>query len=118
MAPIDNARDRLRRLLDEQIPEGGTDKDTRFTNDDLDGLLGEAGSLYSAASLGWTEKAGMFQREMAGIEQMTTGQESYRMTSLKDQLDYALKMAKTYADMAAMAQGGSWMMKVKKPEVL
>lgn len=118
MTPSEKARERLRRLLDEVIPEHGTDKDTRFTNDELDDILSEAGSIYSAAAMGWIEKAGMYQREMMDVEQETTGQETYRMTSLRDRLAYALKMAETYQSMADGTTGGSRILKIAKPEVL
>lgn len=118
MTPTDALRTKLRRLLDEKIPEGGTDKDTRFLNEEVDDLLKEARSVYQAAAAGWTEKAGMYQREMADLEQTTTGQETYRLTSLRDRLAYALKMAETYAAMNVGETGGSRLMKVARPEVL
>lgn len=118
MTPTDGLRAKLRRLLDERIPPGGSDQDTRFLDEEIDDLIKGARSIYEAAAAGWTEKAGMYQREMADLEQTTTGQETYRLTSLRDRLEYALKMAETYAAMAAGEAGGSRLMKVAKPEVL
>lgn len=116
MTPTDKLRTKLRRLLDEVIPDQGTDKDTRFLDSEIDDLLEESRSIYEAAALGWTEKAGMFQREMAGLEQTSTGQESYRYTSLRDRLAYALKMAETYSALGDTKSG--FLMKVQRPEVL
>lgn len=118
MTPTDKLRSKLRRLLDEKIPDGGADEDTRFLDEEIDDLLEEARSVYAAAAAGWTEKAGMYQREMADLEQTTTGQETYRLTSLRDRLAYALKMAETYTGMAGDETGGSRILKVTKPEVL
>lgn len=118
MTPTDSLRAKLRRLLDEKIPAGGVDSDTRFLDSEIDDLLQEADSIYEAAANGWTEKAGMYQREMAGLEETMTGQERYKLTSLKDQLEYALNMAKTYRELAQKEKGGSFMLGVEKPEVL
>lgn len=119
MTPTDELRTRLRKLLDEKIPAGGTETDTRFTDDDLDELLLEASTVFAAAAVGWTMKAGMYQAEMDGVEEYRLGQESEKLTSLKDRLDYALKMAGKYEAMAAAAGDvGSVMLKLTAPEVL
>lgn len=120
MTPTDALRKRLRRLLDERIPAGGSDTDTRFTDDEIDELLEEACCIYGAAAAGWTEKAAMAQREMGKLEQMTTGQETYRYTGLKDRIEYALAMADRYAEMdkCSDAGGGSRLLRVARPEVL
>lgn len=115
MTPTDALRNKLRRLLDEKIPADGTESDTRFLDSEIDELIQEADSIYAAAAAGWTEKAGMYQREMVGLEETSTGQERYKLTSLKDRVEYALKMAKTYGE---MARPGSYMFGVEKPEVL
>ena len=109
-------RNRLRRLLDEKIPSGGTEADTRFTDDELGELLKETGSLYKAASLGWTEKAGMYQREMGEIRETTAGQESYKLVDLKERQQYALRMAKEYWEREEST--GSFVMTLASPEVL
>jgi hypothetical protein len=114
MTTTPELRLRLRKLLNEQIPEGKTDADTNFLDEELDTLIEEAVNIYSAAAAGWTMKAGMLQ---AQIEDYTIGQERYTMTSLKDQLDYALSMAQQYANMAKVS-GGSVMLKITPPEVL
>ena len=116
MTPTDELRNKHRRLLDEKIPEEGTELDTRFLDSEIDELIQEADSIYAAAAGGWTEKAGMYQREMAGLEETSTGQERYKLTSLKDRVEYALKMAMTYGEMAK--KPGSYMLGVEKPEVL
>lgn len=104
-------------MLDERIPDGGSDADTRFLDADLDELLVEATNIYEAAAAGWTLKAGMFQRELGQIESYAVGQERYDMRKLKDMLDYALKMAETYSRMATSGMG-SMILRIQPPEVL
>jgi hypothetical protein len=112
-------RTRLRKLLNERVPEGGTEGNTNFTDFDLDALLTESDSLDSAVAKGWTEKAGLLQ---ADIESYSIGSEKYDLTSLKDRLNHALAMAKQYETAAAAAKEtanyGSYLFGVRPPEVL
>jgi len=117
MTPTPELRTKLRKLLDERIPEGGSDADTRFSDADIDELLIDATNIYEAAAAGWTIKAGMFQRELGQIESYAVGQERYDMRKLQDMVNYALKMAETYSRMAASSIG-SMILKFKPPEVL
>ncbi len=117
MIPTPELRTKLRKLLDERIPEGGSDADTRFTDADIDELLIETANIYEAAATGWTMKAAMFQRELGQIESYAVGQERYDMRKLKDMLDYALKMADTYSRMATSGMG-SMILRIQPPEVL
>lgn len=117
MIPTPELRAKLRKLLDERIPEGGSDTDTRFSDTDLDELLVEATNIYEAAATGWTMKAAMFQRELGQIESYSVGQERYDMRKLQDMVDYALKMAETYSRMVT-SRMGSVILKFKPPEVI
>ena len=117
MTPTPELRSKLRKLLDERIPEDGSDADTRFTDADVDELLIDATNIYKATAAGWTIKAGMFQRELGQIESYAVGQERYDMRKLQDMVNYALKMAETYSRMAA-SRMGSMILKFKPPEVL
>lgn len=117
MIPTPELRTKLRKLLDERIPEGGSDADTRFTDADIDELLIEAANIYEAAAAGWTLKAGMFQRELGQIESYAVGQERYDMRKLQDMVNYALKMAETYSRMATSGMG-SMILRIQPPEVL
>ena len=114
MAPTAEAREELRELLDEVIPEGGTENDTRFTDAQLDRLLGKSRNIYAAAAEGWTRKAAMFQRELGQVQSYMVGQERYDMAKVKDLLEYALKMAETYRQMASSSIG-SVILKFKPP---
>lgn len=117
MMLTEELRAKLRKLLDERIPEGGSDADTRFLDADIDELLVDATNIYGAAAAGWTLKAGMLQRELGQIESYAVGQERYDMRKLQDMVNYALKMAETYSRMAASSMG-SVILKFKPPEVL
>lgn len=117
MIPTAELREELRELLDEVVPEGGTESDTRFTNEQLDRLLSKANNIYTAAAEGWTRKAAMFQRELGQVESYSVGQERYDIAKAKDMLEYALKMAETYSRMATSSMG-SVILKFKPPEVL
>lgn len=118
MKPTEALRARLRKLLNERIPSEGTEEDTNFLGSELDDLLLTADSIYTAASLGWSEKAALLQGD---IEQYSAGAEQYRVTSLKDKLAHALSMAQQYKEMSPTgAEVGnlSMMLKVKRPDVL
>lgn len=71
-------RDKLRRLLDEKIPPGGTDADTRFDNEELDEILAEATNIWEAAAEGWDLKASRVFSDRGGIVQQTAGDETTR----------------------------------------
>ncbi len=119
MTPTEDSRQEFRELVDELIPEGGIEKDTRFANTQIDRLLSRAKNIYSAASEGWTMKAGMLSKELGQIDEYGTGQERYRIMNLHTAINGALTMAKQYANMARTASSvGSVILKIQPPEVL
>ena len=97
MTPTDQLRRRIRRMINETIPTGGTDADTNFSELDIDDLLSENDDLNTTAASGWMQKAALLDEK---IQQYTIGQESYTMTSLKDMADHCLKMADMYTNLA------------------
>ena len=117
MTPTAELREELRELLDEAIPEGGSESDTRFTDAQPDRLLSKSRNIYAAAAEGWTIKAGMLQRELGQIEQYGVGAENYKVVNLTTAISAALNMAKTFRNMAASTMG-SVILKFKPPEVL
>ena len=117
MTPTAELREELRELLDEVVPEGGTESDTRFTNEQLDRLLSKANNIYAAAAGGWTRKAAMFQRELGPVQSYSVGQERYDLAKAKELLEYALEMAETCSRMAASSMG-SMVFRFTPPEVL
>ncbi|MBE3576884.1 MAG: hypothetical protein IMX00_04260 [Limnochordales bacterium] len=114
MTPTPELRARLRKLLNDPIPAGGSDADAELSDADLDLLLTESQNLYGAASAGWTMKAGLLQ---AQIESYSVGQERYDLTPLKDRLAHALAMAQQYANLAQVS-GSSVILRLTPPEVL
>lgn len=60
---MSDATDRLRLLLGESIPEGGTEQDTFFTDAQVQALLTDNGDdMNSAAAEGWTMKMARYAR--------------------------------------------------------
>jgi hypothetical protein len=114
MVPTPELRTKLRKLINERIPDGKSDADTNFLDSELNELLESASNIYGAAKAGWTMKAGMLQEK---TESYSIGQEKYDMTSLKDQLSHALAMAEQYSSMAKSSSSGM-IFKLSKPEVL
>lgn len=120
MTPTDELREELRELLDEEIPEGGADQDTAFTDARLDRIIQSASSLYAAAAEGWRRKAAKIQKRLGDIVSYTTGAEQYERIDLSKALAAALKMAETFDGMAQSPSpntSGSFMLSVKRPEV-
>lgn len=121
MTPNEELREELRELLDDEIPEGGTDQDTDFTDARLNRLLEAAPNLYAAAAEGWRRKAVRIQKRLGDIASYTTGAEQYERVDLTKALNAALKMAATFDDMAKTPPpnaAGSFMLGVQRPKVL
>ncbi|MBY9081001.1 hypothetical protein KIH86_07595 [Paenibacillus sp. HN-1] len=112
-------RVRLRKMLNERIPAGGTEAETNFLDAELNQILAESITINAAAASGWREKAGLLQGD---IESYSIGNEKYDLTSLKDRLNHALAMAKQYEDAAAadkeLASPGSLILGVCPPPVI
>jgi len=120
MTPTADIREELRELLDEEIPEGGTDQDTAFTDARLDRLIQSASNLYAAAAEGWRRKAAKIQKRLGDIASYQTGAEQYERVDLSKALAAALKMAETFdgmADAPVPNAAGSFMFNVKRPGV-
>lgn len=81
---------RLRDLLGEPIPEGGTEDDTLFTDQRLNDFLDLAnGDVERAAFEGWRAKAG----QLANLVDVADGNASRKMSDL---LSNAEKMVRFY----------------------
>ncbi|RDY70317.1 hypothetical protein DXT76_13690 [Halobacillus trueperi] len=114
MTPTEELRKKLRKLLNEKVPSGGSEADTNFSDGELDDLLKDSPNVYTAASKGWTEKTALLQGD---IEKYSAGDEQYTLTSLKDKMTHAMSMANHYRDMGKESSGGV-MFRVRPPEVL
>lgn len=120
MTPTDELRQELRELLDEVIPAGGTESDTRFTAIQVDKLLTAADNVYLAAAVGWRMKAGMLQRELGRIEESQAGDERQKRVNLTTALNYCTNMADMYQAMGEKESpgAGSRLMSFEPPDVL
>lgn len=97
MEPTRALRDRLRKMVNDMIPEGGTDSDATFSDGELDDFIRESSNIYYVASELWTLKAGMLQGD---IESYSAGNEKYDLTKLKDKLSFYLSMSERYRTQA------------------
>lgn len=96
MTPTAELREKLRRLIDERVPAGGTDADTRFADAELDELLAEAANLDLAAAEGWRRKAAMLAREIGLVASTRAGDVQVDMADLESAQSFALRMAEEY----------------------
>ena len=116
MTPTPDLRAKLRRLIDEVIPAGGTDQDTRFTDEELDEILAAASTIEEAAAECWERKAARAFSERGGLEESRAGDESHRFVSLKEYRDHCLAMAELFR--ARVPQSGSRLLAFEPPDVL
>jgi len=116
VTPTEELRTKLRRALDEVIPESGTESDTRFTDAEIDELLEEADCLEEAAAEGWFRKAGRAMSERGGLEESSAGDEKHRFVKLQDYRDHCLSMARLYSD--RIPGHGSRALEFDPPDVL
>lgn len=105
----------LREMIDEVIPEGGTDKETHFSDDFLTQVLTESSSLEEAAAKLWELKAAKAFSERGGIEETRAGDESIKYVSLAEYRDHCERMADHYWKKAG--KYGSKLFSIEPPEV-
>jgi hypothetical protein len=86
----------LRLYLGERVPIGGTDADTFFTDDELNGLLlaSEYG-VEGAAVIGWAVKAGEFARLIDINESGGDRKLSQKFRNANTQLQYYQGLVET-----------------------
>jgi hypothetical protein len=80
----------LRALLGEDIPAGGSDADTLFTDQEIADLVGVWGSAEFAKARGWEVKAA----RLSHLVDITEGSTN---RTLSKAFDHALKMAQSLA---------------------
>lgn len=106
MTPTSELRTKLRKLTDERIPSGGTEADTRFSDEDLDEVLEESDTVNKAASSIWEQKAIMAYSETGGMTEHSIGSETTKFINLKDYKQHCLDMAILYKDKDATSAVG------------
>lgn len=88
MAAITDSQ-RLRKLLGESIPDGGSADDTLFSDDEITDLLVRHTTVEACLSEGWEMKA-------AALADLVTTVEGSSQRKLSDLHDHALAQAKYY----------------------
>ena len=89
---------RIRTLLNEAIPDGGSEEDTHFSSLDLTITLQAAESENHALYLLWTQKAGIIQRDAGDIKNISAGGESIEKYTAADYVGLCLKTAQGYKE--------------------
>ncbi len=105
MIPTPQLRSDLRLLIDEQIPAGGADTDTRLTDGQLDSIITASAHIYNAASTAWERKAGMAMSERGGLAKQSAGDETTEFVDHKQYMEHCTYMAALYKSKAP--RGGS-----------
>lgn len=95
---------RLRRILNERIPAGGQDSDTRFTDAEITSTLADCDLIEAAAALLWEEKAAMVAEEP---DRFAMGDESITLGSPSELRKHAVSMAAQYRKLAEEKRGTS-----------
>lgn len=116
MTPTEDLRTELRELLDEVIPEGGSDSNTRFSNTQIEALLTAASDINEAAANGWIKKAVRAMSERGGLQETQAGDEKHKFIDLEKYRDHCLAMAKMFKDL--LAGKGSRILAFDPPDVL
>lgn len=116
----DEMKKKLRKYLNEIIPQNGKDTDTNLSDKDIEELLTDADNIYSAVAQGWRLKATISPAEPGQITKYSIGQETYEKYTASDYLSYCMQMAKMYDEMAKKEDNcsGSFILNVRRPKVL
>ena len=89
---------RIRTLLNETIPDGGSEADTHFSTIDLTIALQTAESENHALYLLWTQKAGIIQKDGGDIKSISAGGETIEKYTAADYVGLCLKTAQGYKE--------------------
>jgi hypothetical protein len=89
----------VRELLNEVIPEGGTEADTLFTDAQVQGWIDGTSDTDSAVVVGWRVKAGIY----ADLVDTAEGTSKRAMSDLHD---HALAQIASYTGGATVVAGG------------
>lgn len=93
MATQQDNIDEVRENIGEVIPDGGTEADTLFTNEQILKWIGDTSSLDAASLKGWKKKMADF----ANLANVTDGAAS---RTFGDLFDHARQMVALYTELA------------------
>lgn len=115
MIPTPELRAELRELIDEVIPAGGTEADTRFTDAQLDAILTKANTIEEAAAEAWERKGLRAMSERGGLEESQAGSERLKFVSIEAYRDHCFQMAAYFR--AKVQDGGSRIFMFEAPTI-
>lgn len=115
MIPTPELRTELRELIDEVIPEGGTEADTRFTDAQLDALIEKANTIEEAAAAAWERKGLRAMSERGGLEESQAGNERMKFVSIEAYRDHCFQMAAYFR--GKVPGGGSRLFVYEAPKI-
>jgi hypothetical protein len=115
---------RLRSWIAERIPEGGSEADTAFTDQELIEIAEGYDNLYNVAAEAWRLKAGWVYEGAGGkglAVEKSVGSEKLKFATPADRHAHFLEMADYYDSLAPTPEGsveGSAVMAQEQPDVL
>lgn len=119
---LDNADIRkLRAWIGERIPEGGSEADTRFTDQELLELAEDHDYLTAVAADAWRLKAGWVLDEDGGVVEKKVGSEQLKFVDPQKRYQHYMEMADYYDSITpedANSVAGSVAMELDPPDVL
>lgn len=89
----------VRENIGENIPAGGTEADTLFTDEQIEAWINDTSSLDSASLRGWKKK----MAELANLANVTDGAAS---RTFSDLFEHAKQMVALYTDLAVGPTAG------------
>lgn len=99
--------DRLRMLLGEVIPSGGTETDTLFTDEQILDLLARHGTPGNCCAEGWSTKAAL----LASMIDIADGDSKESMSQLHTN---AIRMAKYHTENPPTSSPGTSFVKINR----
>ncbi len=90
---------KIRTLLNDEIPTGGTVTDVLFSNEAIADVLQVCSSENHTLYILWTQKAGLIQKDAGTIKKIQAGGETIEKYTIKDYIDLCLTTAKGYKDL-------------------
>lgn len=106
----------VRDAVSEQIPAGGTEANTLFTDAELATIIGQVDYIDLAIAEAWARKGGRLVSKRGGITEIAAGTERIKYEDPLKLAEHAFKMADQYR--AQAPQGGSHWVAVEQPDVL
>jgi hypothetical protein len=111
----------IRSWIGERIPEGGSEADTRFTDQQIREMAEPFSYLEEVAAEGYRLKAGWVIEDTGGVVEKSVGSERLKLTDPAKIRDYYLEMADYYQSLVPIdpsSTEGSMLFAQEGPDVL